>query len=60
MNHLIKIALLNNTNNSNDTFLIFNRVPKAGTESLMNLLDILASKNNFTAGKDDEDLKKMR
>ena len=60
MNYKYNKELLNNTNDANNTFMIFNRVPKAGTESLMMLLDILASTNNFTAGKDDEDLKKIR
>ena len=51
---------INNTISANETFLIFNRVPKAGTETLMELLEILGQLNNFTAAKDDEDLKKVR
>jgi len=35
-------------------------VPKAGTETLMELLEILGQLNNYTAAKDDEDLKKVR
>jgi len=52
--------LLNNTITSNETFLIFNRVPKAGTESLMELLHFLAQMNNYTAAQDDGELKAKR
>ena len=52
--------MLNNTITANETFLIFNRVPKAGTESLMELLVILAQLNNYTAAADDGELKAKR
>ena len=52
--------MLNNTGSANETFMIFNRVPKAGTETLMELLEILSYGNKFTASKDDEDLKIQR
>jgi hypothetical protein len=35
-------------------------VPKAGTESLMELLHILAQLNNYTAAADDTELKAKR
>ena len=52
--------LLNNTHEANATFLIFNRVPKAGTETLMGLLDLLSYRNNFTASVDNKELKDKR
>ena len=38
---------LNNTKYANQSFLIFNRVPKAGSETLWSLIDKLAKRNNF-------------
>ncbi len=33
--------------------LIFNRVPKVGSQTLMSLFTVLSRRNNFTAYKDD-------
>lgn len=52
--------LLNNTHDANQSFVIFNRVPKAGSETLWSLLDKLAKRNNFTSYSDDQQLKKKR
>ena len=42
-------SLLNNTRFSNQSLVIFNRVPKAGSEMLWSLLDRLQFKNNFSS-----------
>ena len=34
--------LLNNTHHANKSFVFFNRVPKAGTETLWSLIDFLS------------------
>lgn len=52
--------LLNNTHDANQSFVIFNRVPKAGSETLWSLLDKLGKINNFTSYSDDQQLKKNR
>lgn len=41
--------LLNNTQHANQSFIIFNRVPKAGSETLWGLLDRLQYGNNFSS-----------
>merc|ERR1712038_1418123 len=51
---------LNNTKFANQSLMIFNRVPKAGTETLWGLIDVLAYLNNFTVFQDNADLKDMR
>ena len=42
---------LNNTKRSNTSFLIFNRTPKAGSETVWGMMDILQSFNNFTSAR---------
>lgn len=49
--------LLNKTHQSNESIVIFNRVPKCGSESLHKIMEILSAKNNFTV-YDDEHTKK--
>ena len=44
--------ILNNTIVSDQSYLVFNRVPKAGSEMLWTLIDILAEENNFTSYSD--------
>ena len=39
--------ILNNTEKANQTFVIFNRVPKAGTNTLWELLDAISKRQNF-------------
>ena len=51
---------LNNTIKANQTILVFNRTPKAGSESLWKLIDDLAVQNNFISMSDDPDNKKRR
>ena len=51
---------LNNTIKANRTVLVFNRTPKAGSESLWKLIDILANQNNFLSMSDSQELKKKR
>ena len=41
--------LLNNTQHANQSFIIFNRVPKAGSETLWGLLDRLQFGNKFSS-----------
>ena len=48
-NILNEAILLNNTGCSNQSILVFNRVPKAGSEMLWALLDRLQHINNFTS-----------
>ncbi|XP_032309644.1 heparan sulfate 2-O-sulfotransferase pipe-like isoform X4 [Drosophila ananassae] len=50
----LKAADLNNTARAQLDTLFFNRVPKAGTEKMMELLKILAKRNNFIARRDVE------
>ena len=50
----------NNTIKANQTILVFNRTPKAGSESLWKLIDNLAFRNNFTSMSDDPENKKIR
>ncbi|XP_033149322.1 heparan sulfate 2-O-sulfotransferase pipe-like [Drosophila busckii] len=45
-------AQLNNTPRAQLDTLFFNRVPKAGSEKLMELLNLLAKRNNFQARRD--------
>ncbi|XP_034484056.1 heparan sulfate 2-O-sulfotransferase pipe isoform X3 [Drosophila innubila] len=49
-------AQLNNTPRAQLDTLFFNRVPKAGSEKLMELLKLLAKRNNFKARRDPEQL----
>ena len=51
---------LNNTRKSNTSFLIFNRTPKAGSETIWGLLDNLQEFNNFTSYSDSPEVKKER
>ena len=44
--------ILNNTIVSDQSYLVFNRVPKAGSEMLWTLIDILSVENNFTSYSD--------
>ena len=43
--------LLNNTRRSNQSFLIFNRTPKAGSETVWGMMDFLQHFNNFTSAR---------
>ena len=46
---------LNNTGRApNQELLIFNRVPKVGSQTILTLLNKLSWRNNFTAYKDDD------
>lgn len=47
---------VNNTPRAQLETLFFNRVPKAGSEKLMELLKLLAKRNNFVARRDPEQL----
>lgn len=47
---------VNNTPRAQLDTLFFNRVPKAGSEKLMELLKLLAKRNNFVARRDPEQL----
>ena len=51
---------LNITKKLNTSVLMFNRTPKAGSETLWGLIDILANKNNFTSCSDSAEEKKRR
>ena len=51
---------LNNTKNSNQSLLIFNRTPKAGSETVWELLDQLQYFNNFSSASDSGEVKKSR
>ena len=50
---------LNNTKNADCQQLFFNRVPKVGSQSLMNLVNEMSVRNNFTAYKDNTDNVKL-
>ena len=52
--------LLNNTILSDNSYLVFNRVPKAGSEMLWSLIDKLALENNFTSYSDSMKAKDAR
>ena len=52
--------LLNNTIESDQSYLIFNRVPKAGSEMLWTLINSLARENNFTSYSDSAKAKATR
>ena len=43
-----KASLLNNTAKANQSFMIFNRVPKAGTNTLWEVIDVVAINQNHT------------
>ena len=51
---------LNITKKLNTSVLMFNRTPKAGSETLWGLIDILANRNNFTSCSDSAEEKKKR
>ena len=51
---------LNNTKKSNQSVLVFNRTPKAGSETIWNLLDFLSKPNNFGSYSDSQELKGQR
>ena len=38
---------MNKTVNANHSFMIFNQVPKTGSENMIHLIDLLAEKNKF-------------
>ena len=62
-NHLKSEALtLNNTEKANQSFVIFNRVPKAGTNTLWEVIDGVAKLQNYTFASlgDNEKLKDKR
>ena len=52
--------MLNNTLSSDESYLIFNRVPKAGSEMLWGLINKLAIVNNFTSYSDSAKAKDQR
>ena len=52
--------VLNNTKKSNQSVLVFNRTPKAGSETIWNLLDFLSKPNNFSSYSDSSEVKKQR
>lgn len=52
--------LLNNSLSLNESFIIFNRVPKAGSETLWKMLDILGANNHFKVYADDPEMKNQR
>ena len=56
----LESGALNNTKYANQSFLIFNRVPKAGSETLWGLLDILANHNGFQSYSDSAEVKNQR
>ena len=43
---------LNNTVTSDQSYIIFNRVAKSGSETLRSVLSMLSKKNNFTMVRD--------
>ena len=51
---------LNGTVNGNQSFLCFNRVPKAGSETLWTILDKLGPRNGFKSFSDSQKVKKSR
>lgn len=55
-NHPGQLQHLNNTPRAQVDTLFFNRVPKAGSEKLMELLKLLAKRNGFQARRDPEQL----
>ena len=57
---LTQRRMLNNTLSSDDSYLIFNRVPKAGSEMLWAVLNKLAIVNNFTSYSDSAKAKNER
>ena len=52
--------ILNNTIVSDQSYLVFNRVPKAGSEMLWTLINRLANENNFTSYSDSAKAKANR
>ena len=47
---------LNNTGRAEDQdLLVFNRVPKVGSQTMHKLIGRLGKRNNFTSYKDDDD-----
>lgn len=52
LQHLTSTALVNNTPRAQLDTLFFNRVPKAGSEKLLALLQQLAKRNKFQARRD--------
>ena len=57
---LTQRRLLNNTLSSDESYLIFNRVPKAGSEMLWSLINKLSIVNNFTSYSDSARAKNER
>ena len=57
---LTQRRLLNNTLSSDESYLIFNRVPKAGSEMLWDVINKLARLNNFTSYSDSAKAKANR
>ena len=57
-----KASLLNNTAKANQSFMIFNRVPKAGTNTLWEVIDAVAinQNNSFKSLGDSAKLKEAR
>ena len=52
---------LNNTGRAEDQdLLVFNRVPKVGSQTMHNLINRLSKRNNFTSYKDDDDNVRLR
>ena len=52
---------LNNTGRAEDQdLLVFNRVPKVGSQTMHNLINRLSKRNNFTSYKDDDDTVRLR
>ena len=58
---LVKAAkAVNTTHRGDQEALVFNRVPKAGSEMMWSLIDKLANLNNFTSYSDNQNLKAQR
>ena len=57
---LTQQTILNNTIISDQSYLVFNRVPKAGSEMLWTVIDKLAAANNFTSYSDSAKAKEKR
>ena len=57
---LNEAKLLNNTQFANQSFIVFNRVPKAGSETLWTLLDRLQKINSFNSYSDNREVKRQR
>jgi hypothetical protein len=55
-----RITNLNNTANADQEGLIFNRVPKVGSETIWSLIDRLAFKNGFNSFSDSMEVKNQR